>query len=78
MTPPTPLTIKRGIYQHFKGKLYFVEGIARHSETNEWLVVYRPLYGDYQLTVRPERMFREDVLHEGNLVARFQLIQEVN
>ena len=69
--------IERGIYKHFKGGLYMVEGVARHSETDEALVVYRPLYGDYRLTVRPLRMFQEDVEHEGQSVPRFNLEKEI-
>jgi hypothetical protein len=65
--------IQQGIYRHFKGKLYFVTGTATHSETGEYLVVYRPLYGDYRLTVRPLAMFNEDVEHEGQSVPRFRL-----
>lgn len=50
-----------GVYRHFKGKYYYVEGIATHSETRERLVVYRALYGDRQLYVRPLEMFLSPV-----------------
>ena len=53
-----------GIYRHFKGKYYIVEGIAKHSETNEPMVVYRHLYGDKSLCVRPLDMFLSEVDHE--------------
>lgn len=53
-----------GVYRHFKGKLYYVEGIATHSETREQLVVYRALYGDRQLYVRPLEMFLSPVDRE--------------
>ena len=50
-------SIKPGRYRHFKGKEYEVLGIACHSETEEELVVYRALYGDFGLWVRPVRMW---------------------
>ncbi len=53
-----------GVYRHFKGKLYTVEGIALHSETGERMVVYRALYGDYPLYVRPMDMFLSPVDRE--------------
>ena len=52
---------RQGLYRHYKGKLYLVHGVAVHSETGEHLVVYRPLYGSFQLMVRPETMFIEEV-----------------
>lgn len=51
----------KGIYKHFKGDYYLVEDIAIHSETNEKFVVYRALYGDTNLYVRPYNMFLEKV-----------------
>ncbi len=52
------------IYKHFKGDLYLVEDIAIHSETNEKYVVYRELYGDNLLYIRPYNMFISEVDHE--------------
>ena len=49
--------IRPGRYRHFKGKEYQVLGLARHSETEEWMVVYRPLYGEGGLWVRPASMW---------------------
>lgn len=66
--------MKAGRYRHFKGGEYRVEGVARHSETGEELVVYRPLYGDRGLWVRPLSMFQESVRHEGRLQPRFAYI----
>ena len=53
-----------GIYKHFKGNYYLVEGIAKHSETQEEMVLYRKLYGDGGLWVRPKNMFLSEVDHQ--------------
>jgi hypothetical protein len=63
-----------GRYRHFKGGEYEVLGVARHSETDEALVVYRPLYGDGGLWVRPLANFRETVTIAGRDVPRFQYL----
>ncbi len=65
-----------GRYRHYKGKEYEVIGVARHSETGERLVVYRCLYGDYSLWVRPFSMFVEDVEVCGRTMPRFSPVLE--
>lgn len=66
---------KKGIYKHFKGNLYMVEDVALHSETCEEMVVYRALYGEHGLWVRPLAMFEESVQVDGKLVKRFALVE---
>ncbi len=66
--------MKPGKYRHFKGREYQVQGVARHSETGERLVVYTPLYGERALWVRPLSMFEESVQHEGRELPRFEFI----
>lgn len=68
------MEIKPGIYRHFKGNLYEVIGIARHSETMEEMVVYRALYGEGGLWVRPAAMWEETVEREDYTGPRFQYI----
>ncbi len=65
-----------GTYVHFKnGKHYTVIDVVRHSETGEWMVLYRAEYGSNDLWVRPLEMFVEQVLHNGNIVQRFKYIK---
>ncbi|MFN3712274.1 MAG: DUF1653 domain-containing protein [Alcanivoracaceae bacterium] len=64
-------SIRPGIYRHYKGNLYRVMDVATHSETLEKVVVYRPLYGERALWVRPLSMFVEDVSVNGVMVPRF-------
>jgi hypothetical protein len=64
--------IKPGRYRHYKGKDYEVIAVARHSETEEEMVVYRTLYGDFSLWVRPLKMFIETVSVEGQELPRFR------
>ena len=64
---PTP----PGLYRHYKGQMYEVLGTARHSETREAMTVYRALYGEHGLWVRPTAMFQEMVEVQGRLQSRF-------
>ena len=72
--PPLP-AIRLGRYQHYKGGEYEVIGVARHSESLEPLVVYRPLYNDSGLWVRPYAMFIGQVEVGGRQEPRFALVQ---
>ena len=69
-------TIRPGRYRHFKGTEYEVIGMARHSETLEPMVVYRALYGDGDLWVRPAAMWSETVERDGRVQPRFTYIGE--
>ena len=68
-------SVAQGIYRHYKGNLYQVLHTAHHSETEEALVVYRCLYGEYGVWVRPLSMFTETVEVEGKEIPRFELIK---
>ena len=70
------MDIKPGKYRHFKGNYYEVIGIAHHSETMEEMVVYRALYGEHGLWVRPAVMWTETVDRDGYHGPRFQYIEE--
>lgn len=72
------MEIKPGIYRHFKGNLYELIGIAKHSENLEPMVVYRALYGDGGLWVRPAAMWTETVHREGYHGPRFQFLSEAD
>lgn len=67
---------KPGRYRHFKGNEYELIGLARHSETMEELVVYRALYGEHGLWVRPASMWNETVERDGKTFKRFTYIGE--
>ena len=69
-------TIPIGLYRHYKGKEYEVIGVARHSETEEDYVVYRTLYGNFDLWIRPKAMFVEEVTIDGVVMPRFQHIDD--
>lgn len=66
-----------GRYRHYKGKDYQVFGLVRHSETEEWLVHYRTLYGDFSHWVRPLTMFVEQIEIDGELKPRFARIGDM-
>ncbi|STY78869.1 Uncharacterized protein conserved in bacteria [Legionella wadsworthii] len=65
--------IKKGIYRHYKGNLYEVIDVARHSESLEDMVLYRALYGDFELWVRPLKLFLENIEINGEVKKRFEL-----
>lgn len=71
------MQIPLGKYKHYKGNYYHVTGVAKHSETEERLVVYRPLYGDFQLSVRPLAMFTEMVNVDGQTLPRFAFVEAI-
>lgn len=66
--------MKLGKYRHYKGNEYEVIGIANHSETLEKMVVYRALYGDNEIWVRPLCMWDEEVVVDGKTVKRFEFV----
>ena len=66
--------VQAGRYRHYKGREYTVIGVARHSETEEKLVVYRQEYGDHGLWVRPKAMFLETVELDGHTAPRFEYL----
>ena len=68
--------IKLGKYRHFKGNEYEVVGFASHSETLEEMVIYKALYGDGNLWVRPKNMWNETIERDGKTFKRFEYIGE--
>jgi hypothetical protein len=68
------MEIQKGIYKHYKGNEYEVLMVAKHSETEEKMVVYRALYGEYGTWVRPLEMFTQKVEVNGEMVERFQFL----
>jgi hypothetical protein len=73
---PIAMPIPKGRYRHFKGQLYEVLEVARHSETEEWFVVYRQLYGDGGIWIRPLAMFCDILERNGRTVARFTPVDD--
>ncbi len=69
-------SLKLGVYEHYKKQYYQVLGLAKHTETEEELVVYRALYGAKLLWVRPLKMFLESVTLGGKSVPRFSYVGE--
>jgi hypothetical protein len=73
------MSVKTGVYRHYKGRLYEVLGVAQHSETHDELVVYRALYGrsvgQRTLWVRPKRMFCERIIVDGAKQSRFEFLR---
>lgn len=68
------MEIKVGLYRHFKGNMYRVIGLARHSETLEEMVVYQALYGERGIWVRPASMWNETVERDGKSYKRFEYL----
>lgn len=68
------MPIVLGIYEHYKGNQYEVLGLAHHSETHEEMVVYRALYGNFDLWVRPRNLFEDEVIWNGEKKPHFKLI----
>ena len=68
------MELKKGIYRHYKGSKYEVFMTARHSETEEWLVVYKALYGEEGNWVRPYDMFTSTVMVDGEVKERFTYV----
>ncbi len=70
------MDIKTGRYRHFKGNMYEVIGTAKHSETLEEMVVYRALYGEGELWVRPASMWNETIERDGKVYKRFEYVED--
>ena len=70
------MELKPGLYRHFKGNLYRLLYVAKHSETLEPMVVYQALYGDQGIWVRPASMWNERVERDGYCGPRFYPVEE--
>lgn len=68
------MSIRKGRYRHFKGQYYQVIDTARHSETEEVFVIYRPLYGEGELWIRPLTLFEETLERDGKTIRRFEWV----
>lgn len=67
---------RKGIYKHYKGNYYEVLDIAKHSDANEDMVIYRALYDNFQLYVRPLRAFLETLEINGQPQKRFEFVRD--
>lgn len=67
--------IQKGVWQHYKGNFYEVFGIATHTETEEELVIYRSLYGNFEIWARPLKMFLEQIEFSGIKQPRFKFLE---
>jgi len=70
------MELEKGLYQHYKGNMYEVYMTAQHSETEEWMVVYKALYAEQGMWVRPYAMFTEAVEVDGVMVERFKKVDD--
>jgi len=70
------MKLKTGLYKHYKGNMYEVYMTAQHSESEEWMVVYKALYGEHGMWVRPYDMFVEKVEVDGQMVERFAKVDD--
>ena len=70
------MKLQAGLYKHYKGNMYEVYMTAQHSETEEWMVVYKALYGEQGMWVRPYDMFVEKVEVDGVMVPRFAKVSD--
>ena len=70
------MELETGLYRHYKGNMYEVFMTAQHSETEEWMVVYKALYGDEGMWVRPYEMFVEKVEVDGQMTERFKKVDD--
>jgi len=69
------MEFKKGIYRHYKGNCYELLYVANHSETLEKMVVYRALYGEGEVWVRPAHMWNETVNVGGKTISRFEFVE---
>jgi len=70
------MELEKGLYKHYKGNMYEVYMTAQHSETEEWMVVYKALYGEQGMWVRSYAMFVEEVEVEGQMIPRFKKVED--